>query len=103
VIDGSHLFEFAGALTIFAALAGYKAFDAFRWKDSKQGIVSVAAFSILAVAAGSMFAFASHHATFNFWGNALLGPDWECSRAPASATVCNRDLPQRLQDHPPAK
>jgi hypothetical protein len=50
-----------------------------------------------------MFAFASHHATFNFWGNALLGPDWECSRAPASATVCNRDLPQRLQDHPPAK
>ena len=100
VVDGAMLFSTAGALTIFAGIAGYQAIDALRWRDGKRGVIAMAAFLALVAAAGFMFTFATQHATYNFWGNAGLGPDWECSNAPASARVCNRDLPPRLQDQP---
>jgi hypothetical protein len=103
VIDGNILFATAGALAIFAGLAAYQVVDALRWKEGRRGVVAIAAFSMFTIAAGVMFLFASKHATFNFWGNAGLGPDWECSYAPSSARVCNRDLPAQLQDRPPSK
>jgi hypothetical protein len=92
------LFASVGALAIFAGLAAYQAIDAARWRDGKRGVIAAAVFSVFGAGAVTLFIFASHHATANFWGNADLGRDWECSRSPMSARVCNRDLPAQLQD-----
>jgi hypothetical protein len=96
-------FASVGALAVFAGIAAYQGIDAFRWKDGKRVAIAIAAFSIFTGAGGFLFLFASQHATFNFWGNAGQGQDWECAYAPASARVCNRDLPVQLQDRPPAR
>jgi hypothetical protein len=103
VIDCKILFASAGALAVFAGIAAYQAVDAVRWKDGKRGVIAIAAFSVFTAAAGFIFLFASNHATLYFWSNAGLGPDWECSYAPSSARVCNRDLPAQLQDRPLSK
>jgi hypothetical protein len=92
---------YAVAFAALTAAAVYQAVDAFRWHSRRRFWLALAAVLPLAtITCGAMW-IGIEYPTFNFWGNIGFGSDWECSiSGRASAQVCFRDLPARLQTTP---